>query len=57
MHQQFDGETARMKRLAAVNPNIRAEEVSYLEDTRSQLVRYLRGAQLKLDAVRVVIAT
>ena len=57
MHQQFDAETARMKRLAAVNPNIRAEEVSYLEDTRSQLVRYLRGAQLKLDAVRVVIAT
>ena len=57
MHQQFDTETARMKRLAAVNPNIRAEEVSYLEDTRSQLVRYLRGAQLKLDAVRVVIAT
>lgn len=57
MNQQFDGETARMQRLAKVDPNIRAEEVSYLEQTREQLARYLRGAQLKLDAVRVVVAT
>ncbi len=57
MHRQFDAETARMQRLAAVNPNIRAEEVSFLEQTRAQLARYLRGAQLKLDAVRVVVAT
>ncbi len=57
MNEQFDAETARMQRLAKVNPNIRAEEVSYLEDTREQLARYLRGAQLKLDAVRVVVAT
>ena len=57
MHRQFDAETARMQRLAAVNPNIRAEEVSFLDQTRTQLARYLRGAQLKLDAVRVVVAT
>jgi ATP-dependent helicase HepA len=57
MNQQFDNETARMQRLARVNPNIRAEEVTYLEETREQLARYLRGAQLKLDAVRVVVAT
>ena len=57
MQQQFDAEIARMQRLAAVNPNIRAEEVSYLEQSREQLARYLRGAQLKLDAVRVVVAT
>ena len=43
--------------LAEVNPNIRGEEVSYLEQSREQLARYLRGAQLKLDAVRVVVAT
>ncbi len=57
MNAQFVAETARLQRLAKVNPNIRAEEVSYLEETREQLARYLRGAQLKLDAVRVVVAT
>jgi ATP-dependent helicase HepA len=57
MNAQFIAETARLQRLAKVNPNIRAEEVSYLEETREQLARYLRGAQLKLDAVRVVVAT
>ncbi len=57
MQREFDTESARMQRLAAVNPNIRAEEVGVLEQTREQLARYLRGAQLKLDAVRVVVAT
>lgn len=57
MNAQLEAETARMQRLAKVNPNIRAEEVSVLEDTREQLARYLKGAQLKLDAVRVVVAT
>ena len=57
MAVELDGEIERLQRLARVNPNVRAEEVSYLEATRETLERYLRGAQLKLDAVRVVIAT
>ncbi|MBK6658737.1 MAG: RNA polymerase-associated protein RapA [Proteobacteria bacterium] len=57
MNAQLAAESARMQRLAKVNPNIRAEELSVLEDTREQLARYLKGAQLKLDAVRVVVAT
>ena len=57
MTTQFDAEVARLTRLAAVNPNIRPEEVAHLTETREQLARYLRGAQLKLDAVRVVVAT
>lgn len=54
---ELDGEIARLQRLAQVNPNVREEEVSYLRSARHSLERYLRGAQLKLDAVRVVIAT
>lgn len=57
MCTQLDGELARLRQLARVNPNIRADEVDHLETLRAGLERYLRGARLKLDSVRVAVAT
>ena len=57
MADELDREIDRLQRLARINPNVREEEVSYLGAARQNRERYLRGAQLKLDAVRVVIAT
>jgi len=50
-------ELQRLKALAAVNPNIRSAEISYLEHATENLQRYLDGAQLRLDAVRVALVT
>jgi ATP-dependent helicase HepA len=57
MRVEVDAEITRLRQLAAVNPNIREDELSYLESRRTGLERYLRGARLKLDAVRIAVAT
>lgn len=50
-------ELERMKALATVNPNIRQEEVAFLQQTTDSLDHYLQSAQLRLDAVRVALIT
>ncbi len=50
-------EIARLAALAEVNPNIRAEEISFLRQQTEQLEDLLGMARLKMDAVRVVVAT
>ncbi len=69
-HQQHISETAlesmmelqqtelqRLISLASVNPNIRVEEIDYQRDSIESLDGHLRSAQLKLDAIRVILAT
>ncbi|MCV6611012.1 MAG: RNA polymerase-associated protein RapA [Amphritea sp.] len=51
------GEQERLSALAVVNPNIREEEVEHIAANRAELEQHLQSAQLKLDAVRVIIAT
>jgi ATP-dependent helicase HepA len=51
------GELARLEALAAVNPNIRAEEIEFRRDYASTLVEVLGNATVRLDAVRVGLAT
>ncbi len=48
-------EYERLVALAKVNPNIRKEEIDYLEDSSMQLQAFMRQTQLKLDAIRIVI--
>jgi ATP-dependent helicase HepA len=50
-------ELARLEALAAVNPNIRAEEIEFRRDYGSMLVEVLGNATVRLDAVRVGLAT
>ncbi len=50
-------EIERLKALAEVNPNIRQDEIEYLASSSSQLQQFLNGSTLKLDAIRVAMAT
>ena len=50
-------EVDRMTALAEINPNIRLEEIAALAERQEQLQAYLETLQLKLDAIRVIVAT
>lgn len=47
----------RLRNLAEVNPNIRKEEITQLEENATALASYLEHARLKLDAIRVALVT
>lgn len=57
LSEYYDDELARLTALAQVNPNIRPEEVAYLETLKEASLEYLQNAQLRLDAVRVAVIT
>jgi ATP-dependent helicase HepA len=50
-------EINRLKALSNVNPNIRTEEIEYFEKQLSMLTEVIDGANIRLDAVRVIVAT
>lgn len=56
MRTQQQGELQRLEALAQVNPNIRQQEIDLLREETQALAGYLETAQLKLDALRVVVA-
>jgi ATP-dependent helicase HepA len=53
----FDEELNRLKALAEVNPNIRQEEIDHCENLKLAGLHALENSQLRLDAIRVVVAT
>jgi len=57
METEQHAELQRLQALAQVNPNIRREEVDFLTAIGSRSARYIQGAQLKLDAIRVALVT
>ncbi len=50
-------EINRLKALSKVNPNIREDEISYFEKQLLMLTGVIDAANLRLDAVRVIVAT
>ena len=50
-------EINRLKALSKVNPNIRADEIHHFEKQLLMLTDVIEGANLRLDAVRVIVAT
>ena len=50
-------ELERLQALAAVNPNIRQEEIEYRKTFAAELLAHVEHTQLRLDAVRVGLAT
>jgi len=50
-------ELDRLQALSSVNPNIRKEEIQYLEDSTGRLQSYLDAAQMRLDAIRVAMVS
>jgi ATP-dependent helicase HepA len=57
MQHEQGSELQRIQALAEVNPNIRREEVEFLQQSQQLLEAYLKGSHLKLDAVRVALVT
>ncbi|PWC16829.1 RNA polymerase-associated protein RapA [Brenneria corticis] len=55
--QQLRRELERLEALKAVNPNIRDDELSALENQREQVLRNLHQANWRLDAIRLVVVT
>lgn len=56
MQEQLGREIDRMRALASINPNIRPEEIDFVEARRSRLESAINHAQVRLEAVRVIIA-
>jgi len=56
MQEQQSNELQRLEALSAVNPNIRQQEIDFLREETQSLADYLLTAQLKLDALRVIVA-
>lgn len=50
-------EINRLRALRRVNPNVREEEIRFFEQQLETLGRALDQASLRLDAVRVIVAT
>ena len=55
MHAEQSAEYQRLKELAAVNPGIHPQELEALAARREQMADALSRAELKLDAVRVIL--
>jgi ATP-dependent helicase HepA len=50
-------EINRLRALSKVNPNIRKDEIDYFEKQLSMLTEVIDAANIRLDAVRVIVAT
>lgn len=57
IEQTFVPEIERLKALQHVNPNVRDEEIQFFEQQLEQLTAALQSSHLRLDAVRVIVAT
>ncbi|MEM7401084.1 MAG: RNA polymerase-associated protein RapA [Pseudomonadota bacterium] len=56
MQEKQNAELQRLLSLSKVNPNIRKEEIDFLQATTMQADKIMRQAQLKLDAIRVAVS-
>lgn len=55
MHEKLDAEIARMQALRAVNQQVQASEVIYLETQRAELTRVYSDARVQLEALRLLL--
>ncbi|MBT4161785.1 MAG: RNA polymerase-associated protein RapA, partial [Gammaproteobacteria bacterium] len=53
MTAQLDGEIQRLRALAEINPNVRQDEIEFLESSRQELAFAIEKSQVRLDAVRL----
>jgi ATP-dependent helicase HepA len=56
-HRMLGKEIHRLKELARINPNVRKEETEFLELQQQAVSAALDSASLRLDALRVLVAT
>jgi ATP-dependent helicase HepA len=56
MGRQLSQEMSRLQALSEVNANVRPEELAFLQEQRDALTTAIGAAQIRLDALRVIIA-
>lgn len=57
MAQTLQQDLDRLEALKAVNPNVRDSELDYLRNLQAELHHLIDQTQLKLDAIRFIVAT
>ena len=57
MLDALEDEQGRLTALKAVNPNIRDEEIKVFDKQRDALTNHIAKAQLKLDAIRLIVVS
>lgn len=57
MQQNLYGELERLQALKAVNPNIREQELSAIEQQIGELTHYIAQAQVQLDSLRLIVVS
>ncbi len=56
MQKQLGDEIQRLRDLQQINPNVREEEIQFLETQRRELSEHIQQTGLRLDALRLIIA-
>ncbi|VAX13729.1 RNA polymerase associated protein RapA [hydrothermal vent metagenome] len=56
MQKRLGDEIRRLQELQRVNPNVRDEEIAFLENQCTELGKYMQQTGLRLDALRLIIA-
>ena len=56
MDAELEREESRLRYLASVNSLVRDEEIRHVADTRAALHEHIAGAEVRLDAIRIIIA-
>ncbi len=57
MQSALGAERDRLTALAVLNPNVRADEIEHLGDVIEQSARHIERAQMRLDALRLIVNT
>lgn len=57
MHTKLDAEHTRLTALAKINPSVRQEEIEFILLQKSELESYINKAQIKFEAIRLVVVT
>ena len=56
IEEQLGEQISRLRSLQKTNPNVRDDEIKQLTDEKDQLFEYIQHPQLRLDALRLIIA-
>ena len=56
IEEQLSEQISRLRSLQKTNPNVRDDEIKQLTDEKEQLNEYIQHPQLRLDALRLIIA-
>ncbi|WP_018692776.1 RNA polymerase-associated protein RapA [Algicola sagamiensis] len=57
VHQALDAELERLQALKQMNPNVRDDEIWFLNKQKTSMDEFIMKTQLKLDAIRLIVVS